>query len=175
MPDHESKNENTPNPLEAAYKLGRGLLGELRKMFDPLSSLTNSSTPTSPSSSSKPTNLNAFTTTPSETEESAEWLSNSPNVVFEQSSTSNGSELKQPVDVEREGECVLQFTLSIRNYGRFSVVERQVTESVALAIHRSFSHDSYELFDDMGRRIIFDSYAYDGEHDGHDTIILKDR
>lgn len=74
-------------------------------------------------------------------------------------------------DPEVEGPCELNFLVTIKANGYYSVVERQVTQFMGLAMHRNFGEQGYKLYDEEGVQIVFDSYAHDGEHEGHVRII----
>lgn len=67
----------------------------------------------------------------------------------------------------------MTFTVVLRSYGIYSHVERTNTERLAQALHRTFGRDRYDLFDEAGRRVIFDDFAADGEHPGHDVVIVR--
>ena len=63
------------------------------------------------------------------------------------------------VNPEYEGDCVVEYTIKVKGFGRYEKVEQSIAHTLAVACYRSFDEDAWELTDEIGRRIVFDSKA----------------
>lgn len=73
-----------------------------------------------------------------------------------------------------EGVETFRFVLEVDAFG-FIGDDRaivRVAQDLAVHLHRAMTDDQYRLWTSDGRRVVFDSRAWDGEHEGHDVPVL---
>lgn len=117
MPEADDKSNATPNPWEGLFKLGQEVAGGVRKMFEGLSTSTNSSSPTPRDTESAPRNSNGFFPMPSATDAPAGTSSTSSVTESDSSGTSSGSDAASfsaiagtQIAAEREVTVILHLT-----------------------------------------------------------------
>lgn len=135
--------------------------GERRRTLFHPSTWSRSSTPTNGATPLERMSYSDYLLTPSDQDESPRLSLISNDSESEQWSPSSAG-------IPEEGEVELEFRVVVRSYGFYDVCERQSTRELARALELHLGSGGYELYDEEGRRIVFDPWAADGHHEGHD-------
>lgn len=145
-----------PSKRRGGFNQAAGRPGERPRMSALAHTLTNASSLIKKASRSRQANGKHSEAMPSEPEGSPVSSSSSP------AATSSSTSPRD--DIPREGPCDIPYRVVLHSYGHFEKIESKSMVFLGRALESMFGPEGFSLYDELGRKIIFDSFADDGHH-----------